>query len=523
MSLVNSTIALPVKFNPSFMKYLMSLFLLLIAGSSFPNQKIKEISSDRNSFYNDTTYIKIHIEIEGQKSNVIQAYIPGEHFFLGLGSLKTEILGNNYFDFKIPISNSSFFGIGFNNEFFLPLAGRANDSIAIKVKRIQKANYPEYVFSFSGSNSEANTIYLNRFYPAGKNYDFLEDLPKMSKTYTDYYLSAKSYIDSITQVWDSLKINKIIPNEIYKLYVAETKGSLFGKAIRRLSKVNPLDSGWASYTKWLQVKNVMYFNSDASNSIHLKTHTGQILYQNFLLNILREDDNINDSLLKKSSIAYFYYYDTAYREEAWGKYLLHLNNFFGGLHGDIDKIDLQVFKNYYPNSSYLVQINNFQDSILKERKALQLPININTEEFQSMERIMNSINGRYFFIDVWATWCFPCVQEFRYYTHLSEFLKTKNIVGVFISIDNKKDKNKWEEFIKKQNLSGNHFLINDSVQNELLKVISEGKEDNTFSIPRYLLYDKTEKKYYIDLPRPSTGIVLESLIENILSSAKNSK
>jgi thiol-disulfide isomerase/thioredoxin len=429
---------------------------------------------------------------------------------------KIEISGKNFFDFKIPFNSSSFFAIRFNNELLLPLAAKAGDSIAIKAERTQKGTYAEYKLNFTASNSEANTIYFNRFYPAGKNLGFFDDLPKLSLTYTDYYVSSKNYIDSITYVWDSLYIHKKITEDIYKLYVAETKGTLYDVSIRRLSKVSPKDSGWSSYTKWLQIKHVMYFNGDASNPLHLKTYTGKQLYNNYLNNILREDDNINDSLLKKSSMGYFYYYDTSYREKAWGSKLLYLN-FFGGLKGDVDKIDLAAFKLYYPNSSYLSQIKNSQDSIINERKALHLPINIIMDEFGSLEDIMNSINGRYLFIDVWATWCLPCTQEFKNYTRLSEFLMKNDIKGIFLSIDRKKDSDKWVNYIKSEHLGGEHFLINENIQNELLKVISEGKSDNTFSIPRYLMYDKLAKKYYIDLPRPSSGIVLESIISDILN------
>ncbi len=470
----------------------------------------------------DTNYVKIHIEIDGQNVNMVRFYIPNNNFFDGNDNPNySDLQGEKYFNFKIPLNKSSFIELGFNNEYGFPLAAIPGDSISIKIIRYQKTDYPAYDYIITGSHATAHNIYLSRFYPAGKNLGFLDDLPKKSKTYSEYYLHAKNYIDSVTAVWDSLKQKNEISNDIYQLYQADTKGCLYDVAIRRMSLVKPVDSGWASYAKWLKLKQVMYYYADAANPIHLKTYVGAYLYQNYLRNIIKDDDGISDTLLKSSDLGYYYYYDSSYREEAWGGMLWTLKEMFPTSASQENLNDLEAFKKYYPHSYYFDKVNKFQDSILAERKSLPEKIHINKIDYHSIKDIMGSIEGRYFFIDVWATWCKPCIQEFNNYTQLSKFLINKNIKEVFLSINQKQDFEIWENFIAEQHLSGYHFIINEDVQKELFNIISEGKVENSFFIPRYLFYDKKLDKYSIDLPRPSTGIILESVIDDILNNNKD--
>lgn len=45
------------------------------------------------------------------------------------------------------------------------------------------------------------------------------------------------------------------------------------------------------------------------------------------------------------------------------------------------------------------------------------------------------LKGTYVFVDVWASWCRPCINKFPAYDSLKVSLKDKNIVCLQISID----------------------------------------------------------------------------------------
>ena len=466
---------------------------------------------------NDTNYIKIHVVIEGQPVNTVSLTVP----FNGVVSpiYPTErdkaVTGGNNFDLRVPFDGSAFFTIWINDEAKQPIALNTNDSISIFAERTVKSGSVDYNISISGSNALAHTIYQERFFPPGKNYGFFEKMTKKAKNYSGFYIQSKKYIDSLTLVWDSLKQRNLISKEIYDLYAADTKASLYYEAIKKLSKVNVKDSSYKSYTKWLNTKQVMFSHANAFNPLLLKTYTGSFLYEFYLQNILKEDDDVSDSVLKKSDIGYFYYYDTAYREWAWGSYLYSVQRRFPSLIYR-DSNNIEIYKKYYPGSRFLKLINQFHDSIINERKILRVPIKIDSSDYASMNELLAKIDARYIFIDVWATWCIPCLQEFDYLSRLTKFMSERNIAQIALSLDKRTDVVKWGNFINSNYIPGHHFIISEKVQTELLKILSQKDEDNALFIPRYLLYDKQTDKYYIDLPRPGSGIVLESVIDDIL-------
>ncbi len=66
-------------------------------------------------------------------------------------------------------------------------------------------------------------------------------------------------------------------------------------------------------------------------------------------------------------------------------------------------------------------------------------------------------------------------------------------------------------------MPGQHFIVSEKIQNELLKILVSNNAGTSLFIPRYLFYDKDNHKYYPE-PRPSSGIILEHEIEKILNS-----
>lgn len=65
---------------------------------------------------------------------------------------------------------------------------------------------------------------------------------------------------------------------------------------------------------------------------------------------------------------------------------------------------------------------------------------------------LSDFKGKYVYIDVWATWCGPCVQEIPMLEKLAKQLADKNIVFLSISID--KNKEAWLEKIEQDKMEG---------------------------------------------------------------------
>jgi thiol-disulfide isomerase/thioredoxin len=91
------------------------------------------------------------------------------------------------------------------------------------------------------------------------------------------------------------------------------------------------------------------------------------------------------------------------------------------------------------------------------------------------------------FIDLWATWCGPCLMQFPYNKDLHSFLDTKNIKTLYVSFDKEEDITKWGKYIQDYNLIGYHFLANKAYQEKFLNPLSA-------YIPRYFVYNSKTKE-----------------------------
>ncbi len=116
----------------------------------------------------------------------------------------------------------------------------------------------------------------------------------------------------------------------------------------------------------------------------------------------------------------------------------------------------------------------------------------------TFEELTSKFAGKAFFIDCYATWCSPCIEEFQYKKSLNEFLNKHNIELVYISFDRKLGDAKWLNFIKKHNLTGYHIRANE-------KFVNDFKQKTGFNnqLPTYLIIDKTGKLVEQSAFRPS--------------------
>jgi thiol-disulfide isomerase/thioredoxin len=115
---------------------------------------------------------------------------------------------------------------------------------------------------------------------------------------------------------------------------------------------------------------------------------------------------------------------------------------------------------------------------------------------------LESLKGKYVYIDVWATWCGPCHREIPALQKLEEDYKAKNIAFVSISIDAKKDYEKWKKMVTDKQLGGIQ-LIADSDWNSQFAL-----DYAIMSIPRFILLDPDGKIVNADAPRPSDPALL---------------
>lgn len=119
------------------------------------------------------------------------------------------------------------------------------------------------------------------------------------------------------------------------------------------------------------------------------------------------------------------------------------------------------------------------------------------------------LKGKVVLIDVWATWCGPCKAEIPHLKKLETEVHGTDVQVVSISLDEEKDKAKWQKMIKDEQLGG-------------LQLFASGWGDfaqyyKITGIPRFMIFDRQGKVVTIDSPRPSSP-ELKKLLEKVLAT-----
>jgi thiol-disulfide isomerase/thioredoxin len=110
---------------------------------------------------------------------------------------------------------------------------------------------------------------------------------------------------------------------------------------------------------------------------------------------------------------------------------------------------------------------------------------------------LKSMQGSYVYIDLWATWCAPCIAEIPDLKKLELKLREKNIKFVSISLDTPAEKNKWLSYVKDNDLQGIQLIADNDFKSEFVQKFGVN------SIPRFLLIGPDGIVIDNDAKRPS--------------------
>ena len=113
--------------------------------------------------------------------------------------------------------------------------------------------------------------------------------------------------------------------------------------------------------------------------------------------------------------------------------------------------------------------------------------------------------GKLIYIDVWATWCSPCVKEMPYLKEIKHHFKDNSDV-VIMSVSTDKDKAKWERFVKNNKLSGVHLRVEGKHSENMQRAYG------IYGLPTFLLIGKDGKVITESATRPSEKDTLIKLI-----------
>jgi thiol-disulfide isomerase/thioredoxin len=179
-----------------------------------------------------------------------------------------------------------------------------------------------------------------------------------------------------------------------------------------------------------------------------------------------------------------------------GEIVLEQANYIKSYDGFLD------FENKY--GKYLVtpsQKERFKNLITKvaDNSVGQTAIDFKFADKTGKETALSDLKGKVVYIDIWATWCGPCRKEFPHLKKLeAEYHGNNNIVFMGVNVDVTKDKQKWLDFLDKEQLPGLQVFAGDAANEALMKPYKVS------GIPRFILVGKDGKLIFADAPRPSS-------------------
>jgi thiol-disulfide isomerase/thioredoxin len=179
----------------------------------------------------------------------------------------------------------------------------------------------------------------------------------------------------------------------------------------------------------------------------------------------------------------------------------------------------EKYRHYSMNNDYRKIVSRAARQMKRTQSdALVVPTELlktDGETKLKLEDILAQYKGKYVLVDLWASWCVPCIEEMPALDALRKKYSEDKIAFLNISVD--RHVPSWHKRL--------YQLHSDSLTNYLLLNQDNSalaKQIRLTSIPRFLLYDQEGKLIDADAPAPSDSLaeILDKLLFSTLEPTK---
>lgn len=143
------------------------------------------------------------------------------------------------------------------------------------------------------------------------------------------------------------------------------------------------------------------------------------------------------------------------------------------------------------------------------------PTFVNYENFAGGNTSLTDLRGKYVYMDIWATWCRPCLAEIPSLKKVEKQFEGKNIEFVSLSVDEgrgyKGDAAEaykgWKKMIVEKELGGMQLIADNGFRSDFIQKYQIN------GIPRFILIDPEGNIVNSDAPRPSNPALVKLLTD----------
>jgi len=98
--------------------------------------------------------------------------------------------------------------------------------------------------------------------------------------------------------------------------------------------------------------------------------------------------------------------------------------------------------------------------------------------------LQNAFPNKALILDVWATWCRPCIADMKRSKTTKKSLADLPLEIIYLAVEEGSDQQKWEQTVNNLQVAGQHIFIKKDLADSLLKYF------NLFGYPSYILIDR---------------------------------
>lgn len=386
----------------------------------------------------------------------------------------------NRFNYRFELDKPTYFQIGRTFLYLSP-----GDSLVANLDAKSRA-----VAKYKGVGAEANNYLTNVPYPKGGSYwgdievsskiETYEEIPEAFKKSFDNRLEELDKLNSVSDEFKMLEKSRAkfdyvnsMNSLIYLYYLKVRKGEMKQETMD--SKIKEANNYLIPYKQNL----LDDFN---------KTEYLQLEVFQSLLYVLSDDEfRIRHELPELNTNLKEYVKTRELLDE------LKFNGYSNEVGVKLKKASENVSTEAYAN--VLKNVQNEYKTITKGNPASDLVFT--SLDYGSIK--LSDYKGKVIVLDLWATWCGPCMKEKPFFESLEKkYHNNENIELISLSIDTEKV---WRNYFDENEIVGNQLQINRS---QLTNYKVAG-------IPRFFVIDKNFKIVDVFAPLPSSGD-LEKLI-----------
>lgn len=385
------------------------------------------------------------------------------------------------FDTTFVLNEPAYYNISRNTLYLTP-----GDDMTIKITQTNKDA------EFTGKGAEANNYMKFRLFPKGGSY--LEAGDNLRGD----FVSTKALIDSLATIrMDSLNALANVTDEFKKLERARIKADVINSYIC-----------YAIYSD-------MYAGLKTKEEMEAKWNEFSASLTQYVVPVYKEiiDENMLDVAVVRDVL--FYLEDSTLKPlwfnditiPARTAELYASANVVKDLREEVSDETVDKAKTYLQTVKNADFATELERKIAQASKLLsgQPAIDFAMTDEEGNVKHLADFKGKVIYIDLWATWCGPCIQESPAFEALGKKYAGRNIVFLPISTDT--TTKPWLKFLDEHKKELTQYHSNDAALKGDWAIMY---------IPRFILIDQDFKIVNAYAPRPSSEEI-SPLIDSVLN------